>query len=74
MTMKRNVGATGAVIRVSLGAAMIASGLMLQSVWGLAGLIPLTTGLLEWCAVNALLGISTVEERTEPGVTAAASR
>jgi hypothetical protein len=53
---------------------MIASGLMLQSVWGLAGLIPLTTGLLEWCAVNALLGISTVEERTEPGVTAAASR
>jgi hypothetical protein len=30
-----------------------------KSLWGLAGLVPLVTGLVGWCPLYALLGLKT---------------
>ncbi len=34
-----------------------------KSMWGLAGVVPLLTGLAGWCPVYALLGMSTAPNK-----------
>jgi hypothetical protein len=58
--MHNNVGNTDKLLRI--GAAVILLGLGASGVigwWGLIGLVPLATGLLNWCPAYRLLGIST---------------
>ena len=58
--MKNNVGHTDKLLRI--GAAVILLGLGATGVigwWGLIGLVPLATGLLNWCPAYTLLGINT---------------
>ncbi|HIP40201.1 MAG TPA: DUF2892 domain-containing protein [Desulfocapsa sulfexigens] len=48
--MKKNVGSIERTIRIVVGP---------QSPWALLGLVPLLTGITDWCPPYALLGIST---------------
>lgn len=60
--MKKNVGTIDKWIRIILGIALLALIFILQSDWrwiGLIGIIPLVTGLVNYCPIYALLGIHT---------------
>lgn len=58
--MHNNVGNTDKLLRISAGVILLglgASGVI--GWWGLIGLVPLATGLLNWCPAYRLLGINT---------------
>jgi hypothetical protein len=57
--MKRNTASVDRVVRIVLGAAAIAAGIVFKSWWGALGLIPLVTGLVGFCPLYALLRVST---------------
>lgn len=58
--MKANVGSIDRVVRILLGAALIAMTLMgTIGVWGWIGLVPLLTALVGFCPAYKLLGLST---------------
>jgi hypothetical protein len=57
--MKANVGNIDKWIRVVLGVVIIFVGLFFQSWWGLIGLLPLVTGLFNYCPAYSLIGAST---------------
>ncbi|WP_163560077.1 DUF2892 domain-containing protein [Halomonas sp. NO4] len=62
--MKRNVGGIDKMARIILGAVLI--GLVLAGnigVWGWIGVVPLATGLLNFCPAYKLLGINTCKLR-----------
>lgn len=52
-----NVGKTEQAIRISVGAAIIFTGLYYRKWWGLIGLVPIITGTTRYCPANAVLGI-----------------
>lgn len=60
-----NENNTDRVIRVILGVVILALGLYYGSWIGLIGLIPLVTGVIGWCPLYALFGISTCGSRTQ---------
>ncbi|MAB24457.1 MULTISPECIES: DUF2892 domain-containing protein [Pseudomonas] len=58
--MKTNVGTIDRVIRILLGLLLI--GLSLTGtigLWGWIGVVPLATGVMRFCPLYPLLGIST---------------
>jgi hypothetical protein len=55
----RNEGRFDRALRVGAGLVLLALGLTFGSWWGLVGLVPLVTGLVGYCPVYALFGIST---------------
>ncbi|MBC7207650.1 MAG: DUF2892 domain-containing protein [Methyloversatilis sp.] len=58
--MKSNVGGIDKILRIVVGVALIALAAMGQiGVWGYIGVVPLLTGLFNFCPVYPLLGIST---------------
>lgn len=58
--MKSNVGGVDRILRIVLGAAMIALTLTGNiGVWGWLGVVPLATGVIGWCPPYAMLGFST---------------
>ena len=58
--MKSNVGGIDKILRIVVGAALIARAAMGQiGVWGYIGVGPLLTGLFNFCPVYPLLGINT---------------
>lgn len=60
--MKKNVGTIDKWIRIILGIALLGLIFILQSDWrwiGLIGIIPLVTGLVNYCPIYALFGIHT---------------
>ena len=57
--MKANVGTADKNIRLVLGVVIILLGIFLKSWWGLIGIIPIITALLNFCPVWRLLCIST---------------
>lgn len=63
--MQKNMGTAQRVIWVIAGLALIAwavSGAGAYSWIGWVGVVPLLTGLVGWCAINAVLGINTAKE------------
>lgn len=58
-----NLSTTERTIRIVLGVILLAVALLMPDVaWATAGwigVVPLATGLLGWCALYRLLGIST---------------
>jgi len=57
--MKPNVGNLDKIIRLTLGVAIILLGIIFKSWWGVVGLVPLLTALLNFCPAYSLIGIST---------------
>jgi hypothetical protein len=54
-----NEGPTDRALRVGLGLFILTLALAYGSWWGLAGLVPLVTGLVGYCPVYALFGFGT---------------
>ena len=63
--MKSNMGTVDRIIRIVIGLIIIIWGFAVSSWWGLIGLIPLLTGLLNFCPLYKLLGISTSKSKKE---------
>ena len=57
--MKANVGSADRVICFILGAVIIALGFYFKSWWAVVGIVPIMTGLLNFCPVYSLIGVST---------------
>ncbi len=60
--MKCNVGKSDKVIRIILGVAIGAAGLYYNSWWGLVGIVPIFTALINWCPLYVPFGIRTRKE------------
>jgi hypothetical protein len=57
--MKKNVGALDRVIRIVAGLGILSLAFIgPKSPWAYLGIVPLATGLMSWCPLYALLGIS----------------
>jgi hypothetical protein len=56
--MKCNVGKADRIIRVIVGAGIIAIGIYLNSWWGAIGVIPIITAAIGWCPAYLPFGIS----------------
>ena len=58
--MQCNVGKTDKLLRIGAGIALLGLGAAgVIGWWGLIGLVPLATGLLNWRPAYTLLGIKT---------------
>jgi hypothetical protein len=61
----RNEGGIDRILRVLFGLAVLSMVFIgPQTMWGLLGLVPLTTGLIGSCPVYTLFGISTCSVKT----------
>jgi hypothetical protein len=59
MSMKANVGGIDRILRIVLGAALILWAILGGPVWAWIGVVPLATGLIKFCPLYPLLGMST---------------
>lgn len=60
--MTKNEAPWDRTLRVAAGLGLLALNFTgPRSLWGLVGLIPLTTGLVGYCPVYRMLGVSTCE-------------
>jgi len=57
--MKKNVGTVDMIIRIVLGLIIGIWGIAAGSWWGLIGLLPILTGLISFCPLYAILGMTT---------------
>jgi hypothetical protein len=58
--MKSNVGGTDRILRIVLGLALIGATLAgAIGPWGWLGIVPLATGLFNFCPLYTVLGFST---------------
>jgi hypothetical protein len=58
--MKSNVGGMDKIARIVIGVALVALAAMGQiGVWGYIGIVPILTGLFNFCPLYPLLGINT---------------
>ncbi|MFH1043788.1 MAG: DUF2892 domain-containing protein [Pseudomonadota bacterium] len=60
--MKANVGSVDKILRVVVGLGLLSLILILEGNarwWGLIGLVPLLTGIVNFCPLYALLGLNT---------------
>lgn len=62
--MKKNMGTTDKTIRIVIGLFLIVLGIFGSKIWIIIGLLPLITGLVNYCPLYTLLGISTSKEKT----------
>lgn len=62
--MKANVGGVDKVLRIVVGVALIAWAATGGPVWAWVGVVPLLTGLFNFCPLYALLGMSTCKVRS----------
>ncbi len=62
--MKPNVGMADKVVRLVVGAAVIAAGVGFQSWWGAIGAVPILTALMGRCPPYTLLGINICAARS----------
>ena len=56
------MGITDKKFRITIGSIALLVGLYFQSWWGLLGLIPILTSLINWCPLYVPFGISTIKK------------
>jgi Protein of unknown function (DUF2892) len=62
--MKTNVGGIDRILRVLAGLALIAWAAVLGGpVWAWIGVVPLATGLIGFCPVYPIMGMSTAKKQ-----------
>ncbi len=61
--MEKNVGKADKIIRIVLGLVIGAAGYHFQSWWGLIGIVPIFTALINWCPLYAPFGIKTCRKK-----------
>lgn len=62
--MKANVGGMDKIARIVVGLALLAMTVVgPKTMWGLIGVVPLTTGLLNFCPAYTLLGINSCKTK-----------
>lgn len=62
--MKANVGGIDRILRILVGIALIAWAAVLGGpAWAWIGIVPLATGLIKFCPVYPILGMSTCKTR-----------
>jgi hypothetical protein len=58
--MKLNVGGIDRILRIVVGAGLVAATVMgTLPAWGWIGIVPLATGLVGFCPLYPVLGLST---------------
>jgi hypothetical protein len=57
--MKANVGGIDRILRIVAGLALIAWALMGGPMWAWIGVVPLATGLINFCPLYTLIGVNT---------------
>jgi Protein of unknown function (DUF2892). len=65
--VEKNVGTVDSAIRVVIGLALLSLMFVLEgdaSAFGLIGLVPIYTALIEWCPAYLLFGITTCHSQT----------
>jgi len=60
--MKMNVGGIDKILRIAVGVAIIAWGVMAGNWFGAIGIVPLATGLVNFCPLYPMLGFSTCKK------------
>ncbi len=60
--MKKNVGSVDRLLRIIVGAVIVVWGVYAESWWGLVGVVPLMTGMLNWCPVYLPFSLSTIKK------------
>lgn len=65
--MTCNVGTLDRILRIVLGLAFLSLVFVgPQTLWGLVGLIPLSTGLARFCPAYGVAGVNTCATRPRP--------
>lgn len=57
--MKSNVGGIDKLLRIGAGIGLIAWALLGGPVWAWIGVVPLATGLFNFCPLYSLIGLNT---------------
>lgn len=66
--MNVNIGGIDKILRITGGVVLI--GLVTTDMigaWGWVGIVPLATGLINWCPLYTLAGINTGHSKTKAG-------
>lgn len=64
--IKQNIGDTDKVVRLIVGLVIVGLGIYFKSWLGIIGIIPIITGLLNYCPCYHLLGRSTSKTPAKP--------
>ena len=68
MNITPNVGSTDKIVRIAAGAILILLALFgIIGWWGWIGVVPLASGLMNWCPAYTLFGINTCPTSKSPG-------
>ncbi len=57
--MKSNVGGIDKILRIAAGAALLAWAVLGGPLWAFVGVVPLATGLFNFCPLYTLIGLNT---------------
>lgn len=61
--MQANVGGIDKTLRIVAGVGLVGATVMgMLPMWGYIGVVPLATGLMGWCPLYPMLGISTCKK------------
>ncbi len=60
--MQKNIGRLDKIIRILVGLAVVGAGLYFKSMFGLIGIIPIITAVIEWCPLYILFGINSFKK------------
>lgn len=62
--MKPNVGGVDKIVRIVVGVLLIVLALMgIGTPWTWIGVLPLATGLFNWCPLYTLIGVNTCKTK-----------